>query len=67
MGENITVLGSILTLSFTNDKTLDLNIYTHVFKSATCGNLLFSYFLHYTLKPEQQVVAVTNRGGQYST
>uniref|UniRef100_M4BIN5 Uncharacterized protein n=1 Tax=Hyaloperonospora arabidopsidis (strain Emoy2) TaxID=559515 RepID=M4BIN5_HYAAE len=28
------------TISFANDKILDLNINTHVFKSAKCGDLL---------------------------
>ena len=39
----------------------------HVFKSATCGNLLFSYFLRYTLQPEQQVVAVIYGGEESPT
>ena len=39
----------------------------HVFNSATCGNVLFSYFLNHTLEPEQQVVAITYGGRQSPT
>ena len=67
MIEKIIVFRRMFTISFTSDKILDPNILAHVCNSATGGNLLFSYFLHYTMNTDQQRVAATHGGGQYST